>query len=103
MSAMNRLQMAAIAAAGSLLLSGNVLAAMPSAGMQPLFNNTVPVTSTVQRADVHAAAIQNAPIAGQFSDTGAQPAASALTRAQVRSRTLDAIAHGFHVASGERA
>lgn len=103
MSIMNRFQIASIAAAAALLFSGGALAAMPSAGMQPYFNDAPATTSQLQRANVRAAAVQDQPAAGQFADEGLQGAASTLTRAQVRAATRDAIAHGFHVASGENA
>lgn len=101
MSVMNRLHIASIAAAASLLLGGSALAAVPSAGMQPLFDGSATATSTVQRATVRAAAIAHAPVAGQFSDSGAAVAPSTLTRAEVRANTRNAISHGFHVATGE--
>ncbi|HMN19982.1 MAG TPA: hypothetical protein PKA16_01170 [Ottowia sp.] len=103
MSAMNRFQIASIAASAALLFSGSALAATPSAGMQPFFNDMPTATSNVQRASVRAIAAQDLPVAGQFADEGLQGASSTLTRDQVRALTRDAIAHGFHVASGESA
>lgn len=103
MSVMNRFQIASIAAAGALLFSGSVLAAAPSEGMQPYFDGAPSSASTLQRADVRATAQQHQPTAGEFADVGAQAASSTLTRAKVRAATRDAIAHGFHVATGESA
>lgn len=100
----NRFQIASLAACAALLLSGGAFAATPSAGMQPYFEDAASSASALQRATVHAAAIAHQPVAGQFADTGAPAHAStALSRAQVRAATRDAIAHGFHVASGESA
>lgn len=99
----NRFQIASIAASAALLFSGSAFAATPSAGMQPWFDGAIPTSSALQRSSVRAAAIAHQPAAGQFTSEGASAHASGLSRAQVRAATRDAIAHGFHVASGESA
>ncbi|HMN22319.1 MAG TPA: hypothetical protein PKA16_13125 [Ottowia sp.] len=98
---------ASIAALGAaLLLSGNAFAAtvMPASGEGPFFNDQPVVSSSLQRAEVRADATRHLPASDEFSNHAeVKQAASAVTRAEVRQDTRDAIAHGFRVASGENA
>ena len=90
-------------AAAALLLSGTAFAAgvQPAAGEAP-FGQTqaTAVASHLQRADVRAAALDQAPEAGNLPLASQGPAASTVTRAQVREATRDAMAHGYRAASG---
>lgn len=89
--------------AAALLLSGTAFAAdlQPAAGEAPFaLSQATPGTSVVQRADVRAAATSQAPVAGNLPVAQPRTEAGALTRAQVREATRDAIAHGYRVASG---
>ena len=58
---------------------------------------------TLQRAEVRADAVRHVPAAGEQNAQAAPVQPSAVTRAEVRAATRDAIAHGFRVASGENA
>ena len=90
------------AVAAALLVSGTAFAAdtQPAAGAFPLFQAQDVVVSQAQRADVHAQAVAHAPVAGNMP-VAQGTVDSSLTRAQVREATREAIARGFHPASGE--
>jgi len=90
--------------AAVLLVSGTAFAAdlQPAAGEAPFFepHAVMGTASQLQRADVKAQAVAQAPLAGNV------PAAQAgvvsdLSRAQVREVTREAMAHGYRPASGE--
>lgn len=92
--------------AAAVLLSGNAFAGtvQPVAGEGPFFNDVPVASSTLQRAEVRADAARHQPASGEFtSHAEVKQAASSATRAEVRQATREAIAHGFRVASGERA
>lgn len=87
--------------AAALLVSGAAFAAdsQPAAGEGP-FAQAAVGTSQVQRAQVAADAVAQAPLAGNLPV--AQPVvASDLSRAQVREATREAAIHGQHPLSGE--
>ena len=92
------------AAAATVLLSGNAFAAslQPAAGEAPFAETTV-LASGVQRSDVRADAARQMPVAGEMNTVAVQAAPSAMTRAEVRAATREAIARGFHPATGESA
>ena len=93
------------AAAAALLLSGNAFAAslQPAAGEGPFFNEQPTVSSSLQRADVRADASGHMPAAGELNAQADAVQGSAVTRAEVRQQTREAIAHGFRLATGESA
>ena len=93
------------AVAAAVLLSGNAFAAslQPAAGEGPFFNETALAASSVQRADVRADAARQLPAAGELSALAAPAAPTAMSRAEVRAATRDAIARGYRVAAGENA
>lgn len=85
-----KLPVAASVAAVSLQPAmGNLPFAMDHAG-----------SSTADRADVRAAALESAPAAGAFSAQADVQEASLLSRAQVREQTRNALLNGYHVQSG---
>ena len=92
-----------IAIAAAALLSGSAFATslQPADGETPLFSNTEAVTSTLQRQSVEADTGQHMPAAGEMNAKADQAPANALTRAQVRETTQQAIAHGFHIGVGD--
>ena len=87
--------------AAALLVSGTAFAAdlQPAAGEGPFFQPQAIVTSQLQRADVAAQAVAQAPLAGNVPEAQAV-VTSDLSRAQVREATREALAHGFHPVSG---
>ena len=93
------------AAAAAVLLSGNAFAAslQPAAGEGPFFNETALAASSVQRQDVRADAVRHLPAAGELSAQAAPAAPTAMSRAEVRAATREAIARGYRVAVGENA
>ncbi|QXL83784.1 hypothetical protein [Comamonas sp. NLF-1-9] len=72
----------------------------PAAGNLPLAEAPMNA-STLARAEVRSEALAAAPAVGEFTAQQAALPASALSRAEVRASTRDALARGFHVASGE--
>ncbi len=88
--------------AAALLVSGTAFAGdlQPAAGEGPFFQPQTVVTGQLQRADVAAQAVAQAPLAGNVPAAQEQ-VVSDLTRAQVREATREALAKGFHPASGE--
>lgn len=48
-------------------------------------------------------AARHMPAAGDYSVQAESAVASDVTRAEVRAEVRDALAHGFHIAAGERA
>ena len=91
------------AAAAALLLSGNAFAAslQPAAGEAPFADTAIALTSAAQRPDVRAAAGEM-PASGELSAVALQAeSASTLTRADVRTATINAIARGDHPALGQ--
>lgn len=87
--------------AAALLVSGTAFAAgaQPAAGEAP-FAAAIVGTSQVQRAQVAADAVAQAPLMGNLPV--AQPVvASELSRAQVREATREAAMHGQRPLSGE--
>ena len=88
--------------ATALLVSGTAFAAelQPAAGEGPFFQSEAVATSQLLRADVAAQAVAQAPLAGNLPLAQAT-VSSDLSRAQVREATREAIAQGFHPASGE--
>lgn len=92
------------AVAATALLSGNAFAAslQPAAGEAP-FADVAASSSTLQRAEVRADAARHRPAAGDYSVQAESAVASDVTRAEVRAEVRDALAHGFHIATGERA
>ena len=96
---------ASIAAlAATVLLSGNAFAAslQPAAGEGPFFDTPV-LASSLQRQDVRADAARQMPAAGELSAHAVPAAATDMTRAEVRAATREALARGFHIATGENA
>ncbi|WP_028605035.1 hypothetical protein [Ottowia thiooxydans] len=94
----------ALASLFSVVLAGNAFAAQPASGEGPLFLNEAQAVSTLSRDAVRQEAIANPPLVnGYDSVSDAKSVRSTATRAQVRESTRDAIAHGFHVKSGESA
>ena len=93
------------AVAATVLLSGNAFAAslQPAAGEGPFFDTPV-LASSLQRQDVRADAARQMPAAGELSARAdqAQPG-TVVTRAEVRAATRQALAQGFHIATGENA
>lgn len=90
--------------AAALLVSGTAFAAdlQPAAGEGPFFQPEAVATSQLKRADVAAQAVAQAPLAGDLPLAQATvTVTSDLSRAQVRETTREAIAQGFHPASGE--
>lgn len=101
---MNRRLISAAPALAAVLLAGQAFAAqpMPAAGEGPLFWPQQQSHQAVERAAVQAEALAQRPAAGEASARAAQPQpASGLTRAQVRSATRDALAHGHHLRVGD--
>ena len=93
------------AVAATVLLSGQAFAAslQPAAGEAP-FADVAVSSSTLQRAEVRADAARHMPAAGDYSVPASESAvASDVTRAEVRAEVRNALAHGFHIATGERA
>jgi len=87
--------------AAALLVSGTAFAAdlQPAAGEGPFFQPQTVVTGQLQRTDVAAQAVAQAPLAGNLPVAQAT-VTSDLSRAQVREATREALAHGFRPASG---
>lgn len=100
---MNKLNPFIVAAAATLLASASAFAAplQPAAGQAPYFNGVPAAASAVQRQDVRAAAARQQPAAGETNALATPDAGSALTRAQVQGAMRDAVADGFHIATGE--
>ncbi|WP_028605176.1 hypothetical protein [Ottowia thiooxydans] len=94
----------ALASLFSVVLAGNAFAAQPASGEGPLFLNEAQAVSTLTREAVRQQAIATPPATDGYNafaiDTSAH---SDVTRAAVRQSTREAIAHGFHVKSGESA
>ena len=96
------------AVSAALLLSGQAFAGslQPAAGEAP-FADTAPVlASNVQRAEVRADAARQLPAAGEMSaqaEPAEQPTTAVASRAQVRAETREALANGYHIATGENA
>ncbi|MBH1963527.1 MAG: hypothetical protein I8H77_04285 [Comamonadaceae bacterium] len=94
----------AIASVLAAVFAGNAFAAQPVSGEGPLFLNEAQAVSTVTRDAVRQAAIANPPAVNGYDAASASTAVkSEVSRAAVREATLDAIAHGFTVKSGETA
>ena len=93
------------AVSAALLLSGNAFAGavQPAAGEAPYADTPVVLASSVQRQDVRADAARQLPAAGELSAQAAPAAPTAMSRAEVRAATRDAIARGYRVAAGENA
>ena len=88
--------------AAALLFAGNAFAQMPAAGEGPFFNEQPVSTSSLQRAEVRADAARHLPATGEFANQAeVQRTDSAVTRAEVRQQTREAIAHGFRPAAGD--
>lgn len=83
----------ATAAAAALLLSGNALAAslQPATGEAPYFNQPAATSSTVQRADIEAAAAAHRPNAGMAPFFAHAGHASTLSRATVQREAAAAL------------
>ena len=92
-------------AAAALLLSGTAFAGslQPYAGESPFAGQDVVLASSLQRQDVRADAARQLPAAGELSAQATPEPASSVTRAEVRAATRQALAQGFHPASGEAA
>lgn len=86
--------------AAAVLVSGTAFAAgqQPAAGEAPFFQPEAG-SSQVQRTDVAAQAVSQAPLAGNLP-VAQTTVTSDLSRSQVREATREALAHGFRPASG---
>ena len=100
---MTKIHASIAAVSAALLLSGNAFAASlhPAAGEGPFFNEQPTVSSSLQRADVRADASGHMPAAGELNAQADAVKGSAVTRAEVRQQTREAIAHGFRPAAGD--
>ncbi|MCZ2104665.1 MAG: hypothetical protein LC137_09815 [Burkholderiales bacterium] len=98
---MRAIQTSLVAAA--LALSGAAFAAtaQPAAGEAPYVDTAAVLPSTLTRSEVQAQAVAHRPLSGMMNASIAQTP-STLTRAEVRQATVNAIANGFHVQSGEQ-
>lgn len=99
---MTKLTTTLLSSAAALLLAGNAFAVQPAAGEHPLWNESAPIASSVQRTDVRADASRQMPASGEMSAQGASSGESALSRAEVRQSVREAFANGFRPAVGER-
>lgn len=89
---MNRMNTTLVSFAATLLLSGTAFAAgvQPDAGEAPYFQpHQIMTGSQVQRADVRAQAVAQAPLAGNLPAPTLPTEASTLTRAQVRAEAVE--------------
>lgn len=96
---MTRMNNTLIALAAALLMSGTAFAAQPAAGEGPFFPADSVASSTLQRAAVQADAIGHAPLAGNLAAQDVQQP-SALSRAEVRAQTREALDLGWKVQTG---
>lgn len=85
------------------VFAGNAFAFEPASGEGPLFLDAPVAASSISRAEVIKQAIATPPASGVEETLRAEASTlpSQQSRAEVRQQTLDAIAKGYQIPSGE--
>ncbi|MCA0324193.1 MAG: hypothetical protein LCH89_01110 [Proteobacteria bacterium] len=102
MTSSKNLTLASLLALAAFSSSAWAAGPMPATGEGPLFLDQ-PLVASATRAEVRAEAREHPPVhGGQPMVVDAKlPSAQSPSRAEVRTQTRQAIAQGFHVATGE--
>ena len=96
------IRLISMASALALTLAASAASAMPASGEQPLFNDQADVPSVVTRAEMTAQATQSPPTTGESSGVVSVAATDLpMDRAAVVTELRQALAHGYHLATGE--
>ena len=96
------IRLISMASALALTLAASAASAMPASGEQPLFNDQADVPSVVTRAEVTAQATQSPPTTGESSGVVSVAARDLpMDRAAVVAGLRQALARGYHMATGE--